>query len=104
MTADQAFELFGVWKVRFYLDAVVLADRVDQLVGLLRQATRIYGKDAHIGSNTPPPVENRHAVALEAGADGHALLGKRIERPLDHFLGFMVVVLDRQLTVLPMLP
>jgi hypothetical protein len=79
----------------------VLAHLVDEHVALLRQAAGIDREDAHVGIDAPRHVDDGHAIALKAGADGDAVGRERRERPLDDFLGLTIVVLDRQLAGFP---
>src|SRR5215472_13941724 len=88
---DQRLDLLRIREVRLDLDAVVLANPVDQLVGLLRQSTSIDGKDAHVRSNPPRHVQDGHAVDLKAGAYRDPFLAKGLECPANDLLRLVVV-------------
>src|SRR5439155_8273898 len=101
VAAHQRLQLPCVGEVRLDFDAVLLPHPVDQVVCLLWQTTGIDGEHAHVRTDAPGHIQDGHAITLEAGADGHAILGERVERPRDDLLRLVVVVLDRQLASFP---
>src|SRR5579875_1588402 len=95
--ANKRLQELGIRGIDLDLDAVVLADAVDHLVGLGGQPPGIDREDAHLRIDPPGHIQDGHAVHLKARADGDPR-AKGLQRPANDLLRFLVVVQHRELS------
>src|SRR6185436_2822285 len=74
---------------------VAQADRVRQVVGLLRQAPGVNAEHAHVRANASSHVDKDATVDLKSGRDRNAV--EALECPFEHRLRLLALELDREL-------
>lgn len=69
---DQRLDVGRIGQVDLDLEAVMVADLIDEAVGLDRQAAGVDGEDPHPRIDAHRQVEHHHPLVLEGGADRDA--------------------------------
>src|SRR4051812_4198473 len=80
---------------------VALADRVREVVRLLREASGVNAEHAHVRADPCGHVDQDATVDLECGRDRNAV--KTLECPLEHRLGLLALEFHRQLAGLELI-
>src|SRR6266853_2072378 len=82
MGRDHLVQIVGVGRDDLDVDPVAVADAVDHVVGLLREAAGVQGEHGHVGPDARGHVDKDGRLGLEAGHDHD--LWKRVVCPLQN--------------------